>query len=410
MKTLQLIAFLLVSFSVYTQAADLAVAENGAGGAYSSITDAYNAATNGDRIIIMPQSGNAPYVENLSISKSLQFLSGAEGQQYTMQGTITIVPAAGREITFIGLRNLTGNITASVSSPAGARTKVNIINCSFLGGNISFDYDYFDINLASTTVVGQVVFRYGRAIGNDIDGSALLYTFALQVNNDALASNDSILIIGNKIKVPGEYYLGGYQGTGISWNSTAQFFSMLNNYIYTPNPGYANNYSISINQVKASVTGTNTIVNNTLQANGPMGYGIYFGTTTGALNVVRNNVLKASAITTIISGAVGASFNYATSGTFTGLVNDGTNNLTANITLDVDGRLLAGSDAINGGDADSSYYDINLTRNDAGAYGGSFTLDNFFPITGAARVYFLNAPRRVTVGNTIGIKADGFDR
>jgi hypothetical protein len=96
--------------------------------------------------------------------------------------------------------------------------------------------------------------------------------------------------------------------------------------------------------------------------------------------------------------------------TLTGVVNDGTNNLSSNTTLAVTGKPNAGSDAINGGYPDKGFYDINLTVNDAGAYGGLFTLDNYFPITGSARVYMISAPRKVTVGTAINVTADGFDR
>jgi hypothetical protein len=70
------------------------------------------------------------------------------------------------------------------------------------------------------------------------------------------------------------------------------------------------------------------------------------------------------------------------------------------------------SNCINGGTVDSAYADIDLTRNDAGCYGGSYTLDNFFPITANdwARVILVTAPRRVLVNGTINVKAIGFDK
>ncbi|MDX2002892.1 MAG: hypothetical protein SFW35_10700 [Chitinophagales bacterium] len=414
MKTLKTIClFAIVLFSLQANAADLAVAQNGTGGAYASITDAYNAATNGDRIIITPQSGNSPYVENLTISKSLQFISGVEGQQFTIQGTITINAAAGREVTFIGMRNLVGNISGNTTSPVGTRCKVNIVNCTFLNGNVAFDYDNWDINLISSEIKGTVTYRYGKVIGNIIDCDSLPYTPVITVNTDANPSNDTLLIIGNKIYVGTDFYCC-YTSAGIYWTSSSQYFSFMNNYI-THIPSYGSTaHGIYVSNAKSSSTGTNTIVNNTITSLNTIGitYGIYTPSVTNALYVIKNNVLKAPTFSNPLYGFGGVSFNYTNTGNLGGsLINDGTNNLTATINLDADGRLLAGSDPINAGDADSSYYDINLTRNDAGAYGGSFTLDNFHPFyTGAARVYFLNAPRRVTIGNTIGIKADSFDR
>mgnify|MGYP002479593447 CR=1 FL=1 len=49
-------------FSSIASAADLYVRDLGAGGAYSSISAAITAATNGDRIIIRPKAGSLPYI------------------------------------------------------------------------------------------------------------------------------------------------------------------------------------------------------------------------------------------------------------------------------------------------------------------------------------------------------------
>ncbi|MFN7014250.1 MAG: hypothetical protein ACK4ON_08285, partial [Bacteroidia bacterium] len=67
-------------------------------------------------------------------------------------------------------------------------------------------------------------------------------------------------------------------------------------------------------------------------------------------------------------------------------------------------------DGINGGAPGISFYDLDLSVNDVGAYGGSYSLNNFHPITGAARVYFVKAPKSVLQSGTLNIKADSFDR
>jgi hypothetical protein len=57
------------------------------------------------------------------------------------------------------------------------------------------------------------------------------------------------------------------------------------------------------------------------------------------------------------------------------------------------------------------FFDLDLSPGDAGAYGGSFTLNNFFPLhTGAARVYHVIYPFNVRVGNTLDVRAFTFDR
>jgi hypothetical protein len=251
-------------------------------------------------------------------------------------------------------------------------------------------------------------------LGNTVDVSTLGNTSAVTINTDAQATNDTLLIIGNKITTGTGYYYY-YYGPGITFSSTSQFFGIMNNYISNPAGSYGYTNAIYVSAAKNSGTGTNFVVNNTYYSPVSITYGMNFTSSSpNALIVVKNNLFVAPTVTTTITNSgthnLAASFNYSTGGAMSGIVDDGTNNFASNSTLDANGRLQSGSDGINGGDADSSYYDINLTRNDVGCYGGSFTLDNFYPVTGAARVYFMLAPRRVTIGNTIGIKADSYDK
>ncbi len=75
------------------------------------------------------------------------------------------------------------------------------------------------------------------------------------------------------------------------------------------------------------------------------------------------------------------------------------------------GAPSTGSPAINAGDPDASFTDLDLSRNDAGCYGGSYSRDNFDdPMTAAATVLFLEAPRRTQAAWGMQLKADGFDR
>ncbi|HQF29354.1 MAG TPA: hypothetical protein PLD36_12120, partial [Bacteroidia bacterium] len=69
------------------------------------------------------------------------------------------------------------------------------------------------------------------------------------------------------------------------------------------------------------------------------------------------------------------------------------------------------SAAINGGNPAAPFYDLDLTAGDAGAYGGSYTLDNYFPLfAGSSRVYLNTYPFNVRLGNTLNIKGNSFDR
>ncbi|MFA5782292.1 MAG: hypothetical protein WC868_08485 [Bacteroidales bacterium] len=403
MKKIMLFAALTIA-AYTTKATDLVVQENGPVGTYASISAAITAAVDGDRIIINNRPGGLYWAEDLTINKSLQFLSYADTIRFKYQGTVTITPAVGREITIIGMENNIGSIIASVNSPAGTRTKVNIFNCLLTAGSINFDYNYFDINLVSNILNGgNVTIRYGKLIGNMITTAGS--TNGVIINTDAIASNDSIQIIGNKI------YSTSYS---ISLNTSAQYFFVSNNLLKNT----TSTVLIFVGAIKTA-SGLNSILNNSF-------YGfsdIYLSGISGYRLEILNNV----AYTTNSGyyflyfnggtvGTINASYNYMHSNlsfsSSTGYTNNGTNVFSTNVTYSNSTTLInsGSSPAINGAHPGKFYYDLDLTRGDAGCYGSSWTLNNFFPISGSSRVYMITSPRAAISGSIINIKADGFDR
>ena len=73
----------------------------------------------------------------------------------------------------------------------------------------------------------------------------------------------------------------------------------------------------------------------------------------------------------------------------------------------VDGRATSGV-AIDGGVNAIQYYDIDMSLNDIGTYGGPYSWDNYWDAsaTGKARVYGLEMPFEIWTGQTPTIKAD----
>lgn len=67
----QITLLILIIFYLQSFAADRVVEEFGFPPAYSSIGAAVAAANDGDRIIIINRSGNIPWIENITINKSL---------------------------------------------------------------------------------------------------------------------------------------------------------------------------------------------------------------------------------------------------------------------------------------------------------------------------------------------------
>lgn len=401
------ICFVLQSNRLFST--DLVVAPGGTGGSYATLGAAIAAASAGDRIIVYPQPNNAAYSETaLTITKSLQILSANEGAFYTIDApSITITPStANATITIIGMKLITGGIATGAASPAGARTNINLMNDSIKVGAVSITHDNYNLTAAANYIDNGVTFKYGKLLGNAISS-------IVTVNNDASTNNvgDTTLIIGNRIN----YYTSVNTG-GINWNSTSQFFNFQNNFIIASYPSNNTNVGIIVGTSRAGNAATNMILNNTICKITYSLYGAMSINVNATANVdLLNNLVVAPLYSygiAVGTGNFNTHYNYCTS--FSGFTNDGTNISPTSTTLNTTTGAITNplSNAINGGTPDSAYADIDLTRNDAGCYGGSYTQDNFFPITANdwARVILVTAPRRVMVNSTINVKAIGFDK
>lgn len=406
--------------SFYCISADLVVRENGLGGAYSNITDAINAATAGDRIIIQPKAGGAPYVEALYINKSLQFLCETEGEKFNVTGNVSITPSTPVTVTIIGMKQ-TGSISATANAPAASRSIVKIMYCE-ITGSINFAYNNYDVSIINNAVTnGTVQFRAGKMIGNTIyyvSGSTYAVSVEPETTSLAPALSDTICIIANTITGTGSSTY-----TVVNLASTNYYYYVSNNFI---KHGYRGIY---VGAWKSGTTGTNEFINNTIYQYTTFSvsdYGMYFyNIPAGAKLKVYNNLLYGVANgsysdygiygNTMGSGLVNVGYNHFNSGFDAsyfvyGINDDGTNVLNSSFSVDNATGLATGS-IVNAGHPDEIYYDIDLTRNDVGCYGGSFTFNNF-TLAGeiSGRVYYIEMPRRVISGNAIRIKAESYDK
>jgi len=193
-----------------------------------------------------------------------------------------------------------------------------------------------------------------------------------------------------------------------------------------PDLMYYDYRGIYISAWTPDLQGSNEIINNSFKRNTSSitSYGVYLTSinTNGVLKIFNNlfdgynsGTAYGFYFTTMSAGHVFVSYNFFDSGydyTFTGLSNDGTNNISATFVMDAtSGQPTSGTYA-DAGHPDLMYYDHNLTRNDLGCYGGSMSAVNFFPSGDANnnRVYMLNIPSSVYTGNSIRVKAESFDK
>ncbi len=418
MKRLNLFVLFTLLFigSKQAFATDRIVQMSGPVGTYSSIGAAITAAVDGDIIVINNRLDGLPWQENLTIAKSLTFISAVDNLQWWMEGTISFTMAEGRIITLAGMRNtlVGGNITRSGGIPVN-RTVVNIVN-SDIAGYVSLT-NGINLYLGSCKVNNDVSFSYGKIIGNEITKSLLCYP--------DVATEDVNLIVGNKIgstaitSNPAFYHM-----------SSTQYLYLSNNYI---KGGSTSVGGATISNLKSGAT-TNRIVNNTITSSNTAAYSttgtqaLYINFNSGATLVVENNLLCAHYVSAtnggngvyINLGAATTNFYFnmyynpstSLSTTLSTTLGNFSSNTALSTALSADG-VMTGSLFVNTGNASNAYLDLDLSRNDIGCYGGSYSLTNFLPIMNnpeSSRVNYVTAPRIVPQGGTVNVQAIGFDK
>lgn len=394
------------------RATDRIVEEFGVAPTYPNITAAVAAAVDGDRIVVKNRAGNIPWIENIAITKSLQFLSFANDDFFYVQGDYTITAAPGRAVTIIGMRNTAGNILGT-GSGGDRDTKVRVMDSYFVNGSVTMNLDFFDVDLVSSKLVnGAVSICYGNVVGNDIDASQLAGGIKVQPST-AAGPLDTCAIIGNKVK-------SAAGADGIFVNTTAQVVHIRNNYVQH---GY-----MGLRIYAGNTSGVQNLVwNNTITAwtGNFTTYAIDFANTNaGSIWEVMNNAVTATwsggqnrGINKDSNnfGQINVYFNHVHNALFTPISADftfvGNNTTDQQLLLNADGTFATAPAAIDGGNPSPVFSDLDLSPGDAGAYGGSYTLNNFFPLhTGAARVYMTGHAFNVRTGSTLRVKATAFDR
>lgn len=392
-----LIALLLVTNAF---AIDRIVQENGPAGTFPTISAAITAAVDGDRIIIYPKIGDNPYIENITIDKSLEIASAQDAVRYKIQGNVIITALNNRTVSIVGAQLVSGSISGASS---GWRTNVNIMGCLLDGGDITFNNQYYTNIVSNILNNGSITISHGKIIGNDMMNEERL----ILINNSTSLTDDTMSIIANKV-------------SRILCTSNI-FLNIYNNFIKRTSVNYSTNahsieYSFVSSQNKLNII-NNTIITpySDTPSNSRAKY-MYLASP----GIIKNNIIQASAVNTslyapnaaIVASGISSSYNYfmnnvvaysAFSATDVGLTTIPTNQNT--------GQLILPTLAQNGADPSFEFYDLDLTAGDAGCYGGSYTLDNYFPITGSSRVYNIDMPFGITTtGAPLNIKADGFDR
>ena len=414
MKKLIFTFFTLATFQM--NAAILVVKEYGVNATYSTIATALSAAANNDTIVVYDKPSGQQWTENLTIDKNITFLHPTQGTRFKVPGSITIVPKAGMDLYIIGwdLNNNSIGVSASgATATSSNRAKITVADCNNIV-NLDLNIDWVDARIFynQTNFSGSLYFRHGMAIANIVNVGIQ----TIQESTTA-AQNDSILIIGNKAR----WCFFDSKECGVIANN---YFSNSSACSYWGDAGTGN--ALSIRGHNQSANAYLSIVNNTIINNGSA-Y-CYNATTRMALAITNcGTVSNIKVINNLIcafgannnygawfegySGQPFISHNYINTQTQANFCNQSFNNelnytsaiLNAYGSIDTWGRASSGNtNLINKGNYLGEYYDIDLTRNDIGTYGGPYTIDNYLTSgTGKGKVLYVNIKHQLTNLNEI---------
>lgn len=408
MKKIYLILFSLM-IGVNLKAADLYVNSSGATGTYSSLTAAMQAANDGDRIII---STLMNLVENVTINKSVTVTSASAGTTFTLNGTMTIEAVANKEIRIIG-----GDISA-LSFSSGTATDATACKFYLVDSQVNTDISANIYGLSFNMLYCEdddldVDFKFGSLIGSKLS--------SFDLNSGAgTAQNDTTYILANK------------------FTSECNINNQDHNYFVANNFFFMTTIQLKINYTKPSNSGWNNILNNSfIRTSGYTDYGsnLIFQNNRNYSNInVFNNFFSHTYNTSYswrmahigesnlsVSNEPTIQFNVFVSpysSSYSGIYwNNSLNSAnynnfqvsSSNYTYSTtDGKITVGANAINKGNPSIQYYDIDMTRNDLGTYGGPYTWENYHDTTsnGRGRVFNLDMPFEIWMGQTPTIKAD----
>lgn len=407
--------------STLISATNLLVKEYGVNNTYPTIQAAIDAASHGDSIIVYDKPSGMYWEEDIVVDKVVHIVN-ADGLRQNLDGDIKVEPIPGDVHTFIGVDLLSGHkfYTEYSIDSLTERCTINIIDCS--ADQVDMNDDGLFVRMISNSI-NNIYFKHGLMIDN-------LGSY-FEITSEPYNENDSLLIIGNR----------EYSGQ-INTNASLRVFNNLfiDREQGSSNGGCSGNYSYGggSTQTAASLTITNAnnsdsknnfIANNTFRIessywswscyyNGgnstaiSVGLSVEYYSNYNIYNNVFYNVNEDRNIRPIISngsvsGTPFVSHNYMdnNSSSIPIPINNEFQNY-SNIDIDAYGKCSG--DCVDGGIYLGQYNDIDGTRNDAGTYGGSYSIDNYLQESeGKARVYHIDMTNFISSPNNISIKGGG---
>ena len=382
MKNLILLFALIGSYTTL-KAADIHVNNSGTAGTYTTISAGLTAAAANDRVIV---SSYGIYTENLSITKNVTLTSSVSGVPFTLIGNITITGIPNMEVRIIGCEASSNLSFAGGTATLTDKADVYVVSSSFSSISLSNDFCIGHVLFCSKTSAN---IKHGEVRGC-MDMKAISIS-----DGSASGIGDTVFIVGNVCE-------------SIYWSNDDHYFYIANNSVVAP-AGNGYEKALTINDGFNSATNKNMLVNNYFESEHYRTTGTAVITSTAPANVEIWNCIIANprsnyGIYTDVAIKMYASIVSSKFGTISMLL--GSSEVgTAMPTVDQYGRSLSAS-AVDKGAPNLENYDIDLTRNDIGTFGGPFSIDNYInTATGKARVYHLDIPFEIWSGQTPQVKA-----
>ena len=405
---------------VTNYATDIYVNNSGQAGTYTTIAAAISAASSGDRIFISPYG---VYTENLTVNKSLTFASAVSGTNFNVLGSFSVTADAGMDVRIIG-----GIFSSSLNATTNTATQNNMTDIYVI------DSEFYTVNLNDDFVRAHVLFCSNMGTVNIQNGEIIGCSINQTQNSSVTISDGPNIVTGDTVKI-----IGNLISRYLSFQSDDNYYVIANNSIGMQNEEDMDNVGSTSNSVNFSGNAYNSNINNLFINNFVVGqvssttYAvIYFESTPNFSNVLlKNNVI-------IPKHAISQANNYSyaairyngtasnsplvsynlivgyttgiTSTQNTQLFDIDQTDFWINRTTYIDslGRCSNSNYCIGKGTPSIDHYDIDMTINDRGTYGGPYSIDNYINTTnGKARIYDLDIPFEIWSGQTPTVKAKG---
>jgi hypothetical protein len=373
---------------------------------FTNITSAINAAVNGDRIIVASNTYNEAA---LTIGKSLQIMPQTPGTTINFNANITIAgfPGMKLEITGFNLGIYSFNSSQIISGSYANRAKISIIECS--GVNININNEFYDSNIIKNNFTNEIIIKYGNIAVNNCN--------TIKLTDESLTNqnvNEKNLIVANTVS------------SIIIYNDDFKVVVANNSLItlifkrWSPNPNiknyvinntFSNNSTFLVSYI--NVPYYNIVVSSNE----------FLGTNVSSFGFQCNSNCNIGCYTSEnLSNQCNFGGQYPSqfpNPTISGFFEWTYNGIDLDCTIPTAGnplvltKIIGSTTAVNGGNPNHNFYDIDLTINDRGINGGPYSQLNYNPTnpnSSKAFIFDLDMPADLFPGQNVQIKAKGYHK